>query len=158
MLYNDKQQFQCIQIESITLKDEQVNTIDIQIQDEEHVFVLNNGLLTHNSSITSDLLLGDGISHSMGKLQIADFVLSMSRKHQDKLSNTARFVVVKNRSGRDGMVYNGITNFQNGEIQMFDTYTKQSVQLTKKMDQNEILVKQRVRQRLMSLKQAKDSN
>lgn len=151
-MYKDKQKFYSVQIESIIEKDEQMNTIDIQIQDEEHVFVLHNGLLTHNSSITSDLLLGDGISHSMGKLQIADFVLSMSRKHQDKLSNTARFVVVKNRSGRDGMVYNGVTNFQNGEIQMFDNYTKQSVQLTKKMDQNEALVKQRVRERLLSLR------
>jgi len=54
--------------------------------------------------------LGDGISHSMMKLEIADFVVSLSRKQEDKLSNTARFVIVKNRHGKDGMVYNGLVD------------------------------------------------
>lgn len=112
----------------------------------------------NRSALNSDLVLGDGVSHSMGKLEIADFMVSMSRKHQDKLSNTARFVVVKNRSGRDGMVYNGVTNFQNGDIQMFDTYTKDSVQAKHRMDNNDILLKQRVRERLLAIKDKKEQS
>lgn len=147
--------YQLVQIQSIQMVG-QLDTIDIQIQDTQHIFVLENGICTHNSALNSDLVLGDGISHSMGKLEIADFMVSMSRKHQDKLSNTARFVVVKNRSGRDGMVYNGITNFQNGDIQMFDTYTKDSVQAKHRMDNNDILLKQRVRERLLAIKDKKE--
>jgi len=35
----------------------------------------------NRSALNSDLVLGDGVSHSMGKLEIADFMVSMSRKH-----------------------------------------------------------------------------
>ncbi len=120
--------------------------------------VIWTGSQGNRGAMASDLVLGDSVAHSMGKLQIADFVLSMSRKHQDKLSNTARFVVVKNRSGRDGMVYNGLTNLDNGTIEMFDAYTKQSVQAKQKMDNNDLLLKQKVRQRLMAIKDKKEES
>jgi len=43
------------------------------------------------------------------------------------MSDTARFVVVKNRGGRDGNVYNSIVDFDIGSIQIFDNFTKHSV-------------------------------
>ena len=104
----------------------EMQSIDIQI-DGDHVFLANE-ILTHNSSMNSEIILGDQVSHSIGKIQIADFVLSISRTHADRMSNTARFTVVKNRGGRDGMVYNGYVDLQIGSIQMYDNYTKKSVE------------------------------
>jgi len=55
-------------------------------------------------------------------------VLSFSRTHSDRMSNTARFTVVKNRGGQDGMVYNGYVDLEIGSIEIYDTYTKKSVE------------------------------
>ena len=35
----------------------------------------------------------------------ADFVMSLSRKVKDKIGNTGRFHVIKNRFGPDGITY-----------------------------------------------------
>jgi len=43
----------------------------------------------------------------------------MSRTQQDKLTNTARFVIVKNRNNIDGMVYNGIVDLTIGRMEMY---------------------------------------
>ena len=70
--FNDKDfNLQLIEISEIQLIGED-DTIDICVQ-QDYVFFANN-ILTHNSSINQQLLLGDGISHSMMKLEIADFV------------------------------------------------------------------------------------
>lgn len=110
----------------------------------------------NRSSISSQFVLGDDIAHSLGKLQIADFVFSMSRKQQDKMSNTARFVVVKNRGGKDGNVYNAIVDFDIGSIQIFDNFTQNSIETRKKMDNNDKLMKQTIKERLQILRKNKE--
>ena len=147
--FNDKDfNLQLIEISEIQLIGEDY-TIDICVQ-QDYVFFANN-ILTHNSSINQQLLLGDGISPSMMKLEIAVFVISLSRKQEDKLSNTARFVIVKNRHGKDGMVYNGLVDLQLGDIQIFDTYTKESIEARNKMDNNDKLMKQKIKQRIAAI-------
>lgn len=110
------------------------------------------------SSMQKQIILADDAAHSIQKIQIADFVLSLSRTHQDKLAGTGRFVVAKNRGGRDGMVYNAITNFDYGQFQIFDNFTKNSVQARQKMDNADVLAKQRIRQRLQAIKKNKQEN
>lgn len=151
--YVEDEQLELVEIESIELIGIQ-ETIDIEVQGD-HVFYANE-VLTHNSSISSQFVLGDDIAHSLGKLQIADFVFSMSRKQQDKMSNTARFVVVKNRGGRDGNVYNAIVDFDIGSIQIFDNFTQNSIETRKKMDNNDKLMKQTIKERLQILRKNKE--
>lgn len=110
----------------------------------------------NRGSISSQFVLGDDIAHSLGKLQIADFVFSMSRKQEDKMSNTARFVVVKNRGGRDGNVYNAIVDFDIGSIQIFDNFTQNSIETRQKMDNNDKLMKQTIKERLQILRKNKE--
>ena len=117
--------------------------------------VVWTGAQGRRSSLSSQFVLGDDIAHSLGKLEIADFVLSISRKQEDKMSNTARFVVVKNRGGRDGNVYNAIVDFDIGSIQIFDNYTKNSIEARQKMDNNDALLKQSVRERLQIIRKQK---
>ncbi len=152
LYYKNNKKISEIQIQNIQLQDIQ-ETIDIEVQGN-HLFFAND-ILTHNSSINSQFVLGDDIAHSLGKLEIADFVLSMSRKQEDKMSNTARFVVVKNRGGRDGNVYNAIVDFDIGSIQIFDNYTKNSIEARQKMDNNDALLKQSVRERLQIIRKQK---
>ena len=110
------------------------------------------------TSMNSQIILGDQVSHSIGKIQIADFVLSFSRTHSDRMSNTARFTVVKNRGGQDGMVYNGYVDLEIGSIEIYDTYTKKSVEARQKMDNNDALMKQKIKQRLQLLNKNKQEN
>ena len=112
----------------------------------------------NRGSIEAEIVLGDNVSHSLGKLQIADVMLSASRKHEDKLSNTIRFLLVKNRGGKDGMVWNGIVDFDIGLIEMYDNYTQKSVQTRQKMDGNDALMKQKIRERLATLGKNKTMN
>ncbi len=151
--YVEDEQLELVEIESIELIGIQ-ETIDIEVQGD-HVFYANE-VLTHNSSISSQFVLGDDIAHSLGQLQIADFVFSMSRKQEDKMSNTARFVVVKNRGGRDGNVYNAIVDFDIGSIQIFDNFTQNSIETRQKMDNNDKLMKQTIKERLQILRKNKE--
>ena len=54
----------------------------------------------------------------------ADFVMSMSRKVEDKIANTGRFHVIKNRFGVDGITFATI-NTNTEHIQIFDKQTQQ---------------------------------
>lgn len=111
---------------------------------------------SNRSGIEAQVVLGDAAAHSLGKLQIADFVLSISRTQQDKVSDTARFAVIKNRGGRDGMVFNGVVNLDIGKIEMFDTFTQNSIQARKKMDDNSLIMKDRIRERLLNMRKEKN--
>ncbi len=113
------------------------------------------GAQGRRSSLSSQFVLGDDIAHSLGKLEIADFVFSMSRTQQDKMSDTARFVIVKNRGGKDGNVFNAIVDFDIGSIEIFDNFTKNSIETRKKMDDNNKLMKQTIKERLQVIRKNK---
>jgi replicative DNA helicase len=68
-----------------------------------------------------DVVEGDKAAGSYNKIMIADFILSLSRKRADKINQTGRVHVMKNRYGRDGMTYNAQINTDNGSIKIDDT-------------------------------------
>lgn len=68
-----------------------------------------------------DVVEGDKAAGSYNKIMIADFILSLSRKRLDKLNQTGRVHVMKNRYGRDGMTYNAQINTDNGSIKIDDS-------------------------------------
>ena len=45
------------------------------------------------------------MGESYGKAQVADVVLSISRKPMEKSEGTGRIFVAKNRAGRDGLLF-----------------------------------------------------
>lgn len=59
------------------------------------------------------------ISESMGKHFTADFMMSLLRKESDKVTHTARFHVIKNRMGDDGMTLLAKMNLREGIIDIF---------------------------------------
>jgi hypothetical protein len=60
---------------------------------------------TNRSAIDSEVIEADKIADSYAKVMNADFIMSLSRKAKDKLSNTARVHVMKNRFGQDGITF-----------------------------------------------------
>lgn len=105
---------------------------------------------------TKQYIFEEDTSHSMQKIEIADFAISLSMSHEDKLTGTCRWAIIKNRHGRSGMVYNGIVDFERGEMNIFDSHTKQSAEARERMDNGNTLVKARVSQRLLNAKRNKN--
>ena len=114
-------------------------TIDIEV-DDTHMFYAND-IYTHNSSMDDDIIQADGIADSYRKIMTADFVISLSRKVTDKVSNTARFHIIKNRFGPDGMTFPSRMNAGCGDIQLFDEKSPEGVGIIGKMGDSENIVK-----------------
>lgn len=60
---------------------------------------------TNRAAIEHEIIGADSVGDSYKKVQTADFIMSISRKTKDKLSNTGRIHIVKNRFGPDGMTF-----------------------------------------------------
>jgi len=60
---------------------------------------------TNRAAIEHEVIGADSVGDSYKKVQTADFIMSVSRKTKDKLSNTGRIHIVKNRFGPDGMTF-----------------------------------------------------
>lgn len=67
-----------------------------------------------------EIIEGDKAAGSYDKIMIADFIMSLSRKRQDKTGGTGRFHIMKNRYGMDGMTYPAMINTFTGEIDIQD--------------------------------------
>lgn len=74
-------------------------------------------------SINKDIIEAGDTAGSLGKIMEAFFVMSLSRKIEDKILHTARAHIVKNRFGPDGLTFGCKFNASNGSIQMFDDTT-----------------------------------
>jgi hypothetical protein len=75
----------------------------------------------------ADIAEHDSIAGSVGKIFIADFVITVSRKREDKIAKTARWHVLKSRLGEDGMTYNVSMNLTTNKISVLDEYDPQEV-------------------------------
>ena len=60
---------------------------------------------TNRAAIDHEVIQADSVGDSYKKVQTADFIMSVSRKTKDNLSNTGRIHIVKNRFGPDGMTF-----------------------------------------------------
>ena len=64
----------------------------------------------------------------------ADFVVSLSRKIEDKLAGTGRWHVIKNRFGPDGITFPSKANMSNGQMQIFESNSVQGQETQKDMN------------------------
>ena len=71
-----------------------------------------------------EIVEGDKAAGSYNKLMITDFCMSLSRLPQDKVNNTARFFLMKNRYGMDGMPYYASMDASTGTIEMDENPTE----------------------------------
>lgn len=96
---------------------------------------------SNRAGMEEDILTAMNISDSYRKIMTADFVLSVSRKTQDKQSSTARFHVIKNRFGPDGLTFPARMNAGCGQIELHDQNSREGASLMNEMNQGENIVK-----------------
>jgi uncharacterized protein (UPF0333 family) len=82
---------------------------------------------TNRSAIDSEVIEADKIADSYAKVMNADFIMSLSRKAKDKLSNTARVHVMKNRFGQDGITFPAKMDTTHGIIDIFTATSSDGV-------------------------------
>jgi replicative DNA helicase len=63
-----------------------------------------------------EIIEGDKVAGSYGKMMIADLSISLSRRRKDKLSGTGIFHIMKSRLGKDGMAYSAKIDLDRGYI------------------------------------------
>ena len=103
------------------------------------------------SALEEDVIEADKIASSYGKVMVADFLMSLSRKVEDKMSGTGRGHVIKNRFGPDGITLPSKINTNNGQFQFFEPDTTQGKQTTQTMKTGENLIKKSLAQKFKDL-------
>jgi len=96
---------------------------------------------SNRAAMDEDIIQANNISDSYRKIMTADFVMSLSRKVQDKVSNTARIHIIKNRFGPDGQTFPSKMNAGCGDIQIFSENSREGMSVLNEMNQGENVVK-----------------
>ena len=91
----------------------------------------------NRSSLEEEVIDASKIAEDYSKVMTADFVMSVSRKVEDKIANTGRFHVIKNRFGVDGITFPASINTNTGLIQVHEASTVGGQQAQGKMNNSE---------------------
>ena len=96
----------------------------------------------NRSALDEDVIEATKVSESYQKIMTADFVMSLSRKVEDKIGNTGRFHVIKNRFGPDGMTFPSKINTNTGKMEIHKGKTFGGDEQQHKINNRDNLVKQ----------------
>ena len=110
----------------------------------------------HRSAHEADTIQAHNVADSYRKIMTGDFVFSLSRKSDDKMGETARIHVIKNRFGADGMTFPTYFNSSNGDIKIFDEASPQGIELTQKMRDHEDKTKNAMMSELKKMRREKN--
>ena len=98
----------------------------------------------NRSALDDDVIGAQKIAESYSKIMTADFVISLSRKIEDKIAGTGRFHVIKNRFGPDGITFPSKMNMSNGQIDIFEQTSIQGKSTQGQMDQGSEAMRKRL--------------
>ena len=91
----------------------------------------------NRSALEEDVIGADKIAEDYSKIMTADFVMSMSRKVEDKIANTGRFHIIKNRFGIDGITYPATINTNIGQVLIHEGSSKFGKEVQGRMDNSQ---------------------
>lgn len=97
--------------------------------------------------LKDDILEADKLSGAFAKIFPADFMASISRKPEDKISNTARLHVIKNRMGADGMTFPMTMDTNRGYLKVHPAASEEGKSATSRMSSSDDYSKQLLRKR-----------
>ena len=95
----------------------------------------------NRSALDEDVIEASKVAESYQKVMTADFVVSLSRKVEDKIGNTGRFHVIKNRFGPDGLTFPAKVNTNNGAVEIYESASIGGKETQKKIDNRDNLMK-----------------
>ena len=102
---------------------------------------------SNRSSLEDQVIGAEKIAESYNKIMTADFVMSLSRKIEDKVANTGRIHVIKNRFGPDGMTFPTSMNTSSGQISIFNSGTSDGAEVQSKMNNGNEYVRKLLKKR-----------
>ena len=76
----------------------------------------------NRAGANDNVIQGDKAAGSYDKIMITDFCMSLSRKKEDKVNNTGRFHLMKNRYGMDGLTFAVEADTSIGHFTIKDEY------------------------------------
>ena len=106
----------------------------------------------NRSALEEDVIGAEKIAESYSKIMTADFVISLSRKVEDKIAGTGRWHVIKNRFGPDGITLPSKMNTSNGQIHIYEGASVQGKDAQKQMDGGQEFLRKRLANKFMELK------
>ena len=87
---------------------------------------------TNRSGLNAEVVTMEAISEAFNKCFVADFICSVSRTAQDKVNNTGRMFVAKNRNGPDGMVYPLMVDWRSVKMQVLPESSETMLEIEEK--------------------------
>lgn len=111
----------------------------------------------NRSSADSEIIGGDKIAEAYSKLMVADFVISLSRRAQDKIGSSGRWHIIKNRFGPDGITFPSKMNTSTGLIQLFEETTPQGKQAKEDAKDGGLQMRRMLGQKYREMKDEKPS-
>lgn len=91
----------------------------------------------HRGAHEEEVIQAHNVADSYRKIMTGDFVISLSRRMEDKQGSTARIHVIKNRFGADGMTWPAYFDAGNGNIKVLDPGTAEGRECLEKMKDGE---------------------
>jgi replicative DNA helicase len=104
---------------------------------------------TNRSAIDSEVIEADKIADSYAKVMNADFIMSLSRKAKDKLNNTARVHIMKNRFGQDGITFPAKMDTTHGTLEVYAASSSDGILASKESANGAELEKQMLHKKYM---------
>ena len=101
----------------------------------------------NRSSLEEEIIDATKVAEAYSKVMISDFVISISRKVEDKIANTGRFHVIKNRFGIDGITFPTSMNTSTGNIQIYEATTQSGREMQSKMNNSEEYLRKQLSQK-----------
>ena len=105
----------------------------------------------NRSALEEDVIGADKVAEDYSKVMTADFVMSMSRKVEDKIANTGRFHVIKNRFGIDGVTYPATINTNIGLVQIFEGSSQFGKDAQSKMNNSEEFLRKELKNKFSDM-------
>ena len=105
----------------------------------------------NRSALEEDVIGADKVAEDYSKVMTADFVMSMSRKVEDKIANTGRFHVIKNRFGIDGVTYPATINTNIGQVQIFEGSSQFGKDAQSKMNNSEEFLRKELKNKFSDM-------
>ena len=121
--------------------------VDLRGMADEFQIPVYTASQANRSALEADIIEADKISEDYSKIMTADFVISLSRKHTDKVAGTGRWYVIKNRFGPDGLVFPSKMNMSTGKFDLYEEKSSAGVSTQKDSREGELKIRQKLGQR-----------
>lgn len=81
----------------------------------------------------NEIIEAGGVADSYQKIMIGDFIISLSRKKEDKMAGTGRIYVMKNRFGPDGVWYPCAFDASCGKVDIYEQNSVEGAEIISKV-------------------------